>query len=83
LPRLGIELGLLTFDPAHARNNGKAHGFIADANGGRDPYASIGRVDTKMEVLDRLSNHIDMQPTDGDLMPVNTHADFGPIQISR
>jgi voltage-gated potassium channel len=36
LPRLGIELGLLAFDPAHAHDDGEAHGFIADANGGRD-----------------------------------------------
>ena len=77
MPRLGIEFGLLTFDPTHARDNGKADGFVAEANRGSDPHTPIRRVDAKMEVLDRLSDHIDMKPADCDLMAVlKEHAKF-------
>ena len=49
----------------------------------RDPDAPIRRVNAKMEVLDRLSDHIDVKPTNRDLMCFSTHADFGPDQRSQ
>lgn len=80
LPRLRIELSLLTFDPAHARDDSEADGFVADTHWGSDPHTPIGRVNTKMQVLDRLSDHIDIKSAHPDLMPFSTHADFGPDQ---
>ena len=66
LPRLGVEFGLLSFDPAHARDNSEADCFVADANWGRDPNTPIGRVNTKMQVLDRFADQFYRQPGDLD-----------------
>ena len=82
MPRLDGELGLLPFDPAHARHNGQTHSLIANTDRSSNPDASMGRIHTKMKVLNRLTDYFNVDPANRDLMPFNIHVDFELVRRS-
>ena len=80
LALLPFKLGLLTFDPGEFGNHGEAHGFIVDAQRRSDAHPAIGWIDSEVQVLDVLANHLHGEAMNGDLMGLSIQLDSSPVQ---
>src|SRR5450759_3899274 len=79
LPRrlafLALKLRLLTLDPCQPGNGKLAYSLVIYAQWRGHPHPSGRWIDTKMKVLDVLTNHINNKIIDGDLVLLSTHLD--------
>ena len=78
LARLRFEPGLLTFDPTEFAGNGQSDGVICDSKRNGDADTAIGRVNTKVQVLNSFADNLNRQAIDHDLAAFNTHFDSLP-----
>jgi hypothetical protein len=80
LARLTRKSGPLAFDPAELADDRKAHRFVADSDWRGYPYPAMRGINPQVQVLDVLADNLNRQATDGDLVRLNTHSGFSPVQ---
>ena len=80
LARLGLEMRPLAFDPAELADDCQADCLVADPEWCSHPYPAMRRIDPQVQVLDVLSDNMNRQATDGDLVGLSIHSGFSRFQ---
>ncbi|MNG35395.1 hypothetical protein D3C84_1221170 [compost metagenome] len=75
LPRLGLKLRPLPFDPAELAHHGQAHGFVVNSQGRSDAHAPLRRINAQVQVFDRLTHDLNGQTAYRDVARLSIHAD--------
>src|SRR6266446_9896919 len=82
LALLALKLRLLTLDPCQPGNDKEAYSLVIHLHWRSHPYPTGRWIDSKMEVLDVLTNHINDETMYGDLVLLSTHLDSSRVQKS-